>query len=348
MARLPRLRAFAGRWPVLTASLVVGTPYFSYKAYTRVKELEERYPFHQPAPDSTLLTLAPPGTRTEDVGFVSAVVPFDWFVYPGQRDWNWISDKNYADAFAVAFFSIPQEIGRFAVFSLLLGMHPLWPLKYNVGESLFRDGHKLPGGLDLRVVEPPTMVRVREKDDTGAEQDVALARITVEWESPPGAVRFFERLARLGYPFRLMSGGRHTLEVKPLFSPFPPANATTRPDHNQPSRRSPDKLVEVRFGCAHDYARTGGADGADGADDDGKKIPAWVSWAHQMYARWLLDKAVSVMESYNHLVEGIWYGNGWCTGDGGLNRKEVKRHEREIWEGMLRTHRQGKSKVVEA
>ena len=62
--------------------------------------------------------------------------------------------------------------------------------------NAFAVGDQLVGGA-LVVVEPPSR--------TGP--------LLTRWELPPAPVRFFESLARYGYPWRLMEGGRHDFPV---------------------------------------------------------------------------------------------------------------------------------------
>ncbi|TFK51250.1 hypothetical protein OE88DRAFT_1523601 [Heliocybe sulcata] len=91
--------------------------------------------------------------------------------------------------------------------------------------------------------------------------------LVVSWRMPESPVRFFEKLAAIGYPWRLMSGGRHSIGVVEV------------PDSEE---------VEVIFGCAHEYERFNRVNGKE----DEKVIPAWVGWCHRLYGRRVLDDAV--------------------------------------------------------
>jgi hypothetical protein len=87
---------------------------------------------------------------------------------------------------------------------------------------------------------------------------------------------FFEKIARWGYPWRLMSGGRHEMGVS---EPY-----------DVPGQ---GWVVDVRFSAAHDY---------EIVEEEGVKqkiIPRWVMRLHAGYARLILDLAVrEVVEEY--------------------------------------------------
>ena len=85
------------------------------------------------------------------------------------------------------------------------------------GEHGFHKGQKLLNAL-FEVQRPP------------AQGEPLL----LSWTMAEDAVGFFRRVARWGYPWRLMDGGRHELGV----------GAVAR-----------DGEVEVRFSAAHDYRR---------------------------------------------------------------------------------------------
>ncbi|KAK8242987.1 hypothetical protein IWZ00DRAFT_349256 [Phyllosticta capitalensis] len=89
--------------------------------------------------------------------------------------------------------------------------------------------------------------------------------ILMRWDMPAGVVAFFRSAARLGYPWRIMSGGRHECSVGDVDA---------------------EGMVEVRFSCAADYEWLP----EEGADQ--KTIPRWGSRLHRIYARWLLDERV--------------------------------------------------------
>jgi hypothetical protein len=91
----------------------------------------------------------------------------------------------------------------------------------------------------------------------------------------PDAPRlFFEKIARWGYPWRLMSGVRHEMSV------------------SEPFQRNAGMFVEVRFASAHDYEVVD----AEGEREKQKIIPAWVLRLHRGYARFILDSAVRELQ----------------------------------------------------
>jgi hypothetical protein len=91
------------------------------------------------------------------------------------------------------------------------------------------------------------------------------APLLVSWTMPPHLPTFFEALARWGYPWRLMDGGRHEVGLRDVDAGSGEAT-----------------LV---FGTAHDYAVV------PGEKDAGKIIPGWVGRLHRAYAMFLLDEA---------------------------------------------------------
>ena len=95
----------------------------------------------------------------------------------------------------------------------------------------------------------------------GANADSRGLLIAWEMAEPPRA--FFENLARWGYPWRLMSGGRHEMSVSDMYEV---------PGQGQ--------FVDVRFSGAHDYEMVAIE------REKQKVIPAWVM--PQLYSRKML------------------------------------------------------------
>ncbi|KAL3464329.1 hypothetical protein BJX64DRAFT_95087 [Aspergillus heterothallicus] len=93
------------------------------------------------------------------------------------------------------------------------------------------------------------------------------------WKMPNEPREFFEKIARWGYPWRLMSGGRHELSVS---EPFQVPGSEEGP------------FVEVRFASAHDYE----VFPEEGGLEKQKTIPAWSARMHRGYAMLILDVAV--------------------------------------------------------
>jgi len=94
--------------------------------------------------------------------------------------------------------------------------------------------------------------------------------LLVSMELPHGPREFFEKIARWGYPWRLMTCVRHEMSV------------------SEPFDIEGRKFVDVRFATAHDYEVVD----AEGGLDQQKIIPDWVSRLHRGYARYVLDSTV--------------------------------------------------------
>jgi hypothetical protein len=103
------------------------------------------------------------------------------------------------------------------------------------------------------------------------------------WHMPDPPRKFFESIARWGYPWRLMSGGRHELSVSPAFIP--------KEDHNNGHGLDNEPMVELRFASAHDYEIVP----AEGPLEKQKILPAWILRLHRAYARFVLDMVVKEM-----------------------------------------------------
>ncbi|KAL5003056.1 hypothetical protein BDV10DRAFT_65470 [Aspergillus recurvatus] len=100
--------------------------------------------------------------------------------------------------------------------------------------------------------------------------------LLVSWEMPDEPRLFFEKIARWGYPWRLMSGGRHEISVSEPFN-----------------AKGGCEMVEVRFSAAHDYEVVEG----EGGLQQQKVLPAWAIRLHRGYARLILDMAAGEVES---------------------------------------------------
>lgn len=95
--------------------------------------------------------------------------------------------------------------------------------------------------------------------------------LLISWTMPDEPRLFFERIARWGYPWRLVSGGRHEMSV-------------SEPFEVEDGRKG--RFIEVRFSTAHDY---------EVVPEEGERqkvMPAWVLRLHRGYARLVLDVAV--------------------------------------------------------
>ncbi|CEL08098.1 hypothetical protein ASPCAL11251 [Aspergillus calidoustus] len=94
------------------------------------------------------------------------------------------------------------------------------------------------------------------------------------WKMSDEPREFFEKIARWGYPWRLMSGGRHELSVSEPYE--------------VPGLEGEGPFVDVRFASAHDYEVVP----EEGGLDKQKTIPEWSARMHRGYAMLILDVAV--------------------------------------------------------
>lgn len=98
--------------------------------------------------------------------------------------------------------------------------------------------------------------------------------LLVSWKVSDIAREFFEKIAGYGYPWRLMSGGRHEVSV------------------SKPFKEEGRQVVEVRFASAHDYEIIPD----EGELEKQKVIPAWSGRLHRGFARLILDSAVRELQ----------------------------------------------------
>ena len=220
----------------LGAAAIIPPAFLAYRTITR---LEAKYPPCPPEESSTpaLRTPAnPPTQRTPYVDVYATRVPVRGLI-------NRSSDNPPAsleEAWAHAFFQakVLRATGRI--------MGPASSKQTDDGEHGFHKGQRLLNDLFL-VLRPPA----------------SGSPLLVDWRLPDESVAFFRRIAAWGYPWRLMSGGRHEFAVGPVDA---------------------EGTVEVRFGSAHDYDRVVEEGEAQ------KTIPEWVKRCHRAYARWLLEE----------------------------------------------------------
>ncbi|CAI7611731.1 unnamed protein product [Penicillium viridicatum] len=99
--------------------------------------------------------------------------------------------------------------------------------------------------------------------------------LLVSLKLPDEPREFFEKIARWGYPWRLMSSLRHEMSISEPFQV-----------------NEQGLFVEVRFSTAHDYEIVD----AEGGLEKQKIIPAWTLRLHRGYARFVLDSAVRELQ----------------------------------------------------
>ncbi|KAJ5885086.1 hypothetical protein N7495_009596 [Penicillium taxi] len=108
---------------------------------------------------------------------------------------------------------------------------------------------------------------LRENDGNG---------LLLSWKVPDNVRLSFEKMAAWGYPWRLMSGGRHEFSVSEPFEV-----------------KGEGRVVEVRFASTHDYEIV------ESEGDQQKIIPAWTLRIHRGYARLLLDMSARELQASN-------------------------------------------------
>lgn len=129
--------------------------------------------------------------------------------------------------------------------------------------------------------------------ETGAPREIVNGVLVVErppmngepygllasWKIPDEPRKFFEKISLWGYPWRLMSGGRHEMSV-------------SEPFDGEGEEKALGPFVEVRFASAHDYETFA----SEGDLAHQKELPEWTGRLHRGYARFLLDVAVKELE----------------------------------------------------
>lgn len=231
-------RVFLRRAAQLSAVAILPPAYFVYHTINR---LEAKYPPCLPESSSTLALRTPSDPATHHTPYVDVYatrVPIRGLVDSHATN---SGSPSVEEAWACTFLEnkLLRATGR--------AMSPAPPSKTaDHGEGGFHEGQKLLH--DLFLVLRPAGPR---------------SPLLVAWQLPDEPVSFFRRIAHWGYPWRLMTGGRHEFGVGPIDA---------------------EGMVEVRHGSAHDY---------EWVEEEGnaqKTIPEWVKRFHKAYAMWLLDE----------------------------------------------------------
>ena len=226
-------RLFSRRVLLGTAVIVVPPAAFAHHTIT---QLEAKYPPRRPESFSTNALRTPSNPTTQHTPYVdiySTRVPAAG-LRPHTGDVHSIEE-----AWAHTFFEsrIMRAEGKLVAASRSPG---------DCGEHGFSQGQQLLNGL-FEVLRPPARG----------------APLLLGWKMAEEPVAFFRRIAAWGYPWRLMSGGRHELAVGPVDA---------------------EGMVEVGFSAAHDY------EVVQSEGEAQKTIPEWVKRLHRAYAMWLLDE----------------------------------------------------------
>ncbi|KAK6528416.1 hypothetical protein TWF281_009657 [Arthrobotrys megalospora] len=121
----------------------------------------------------------------------------------------------------------------------------------------------------ISLEEGNTLETLREDKD--GVNGKLIGRTIIAYDLPDSLTYLWEVAAKYGAPWRHISGGRHCFEVIE-------------------EEGGKEGEVMVRFGCVIDMERVNRQDRASG--EDGKGMPGFYVWLHEVYARWLVDGAV--------------------------------------------------------
>ncbi|KAJ5116314.1 hypothetical protein N7456_000662 [Penicillium angulare] len=140
--------------------------------------------------------------------------------------------------------------------------------------SLLNNFKYTPGDLEKPFKKGTTLVQgiMTIQREIDAEPD--SNGLLVSWKMADEPRTFFEKIASWGYPWRLMSGGRHEMSVSEVFEV------------------EGEDFVDVRFASAHDYEVVR----SEGDLDQQKILPEWTNRLHRGFARLILDFAVRELQ----------------------------------------------------
>ncbi|KAH7039508.1 hypothetical protein B0J12DRAFT_580381 [Macrophomina phaseolina] len=241
---------------LVITTLITAPP--AYYVYTTVNRLEAKYPRLNPETSSTTALRTPsyPVTHhTPHVDVYAGNVPVEPLLKHHGPDGRKLSPE---EAWAKHFLESPmlqlegKLFGRFSH-----GPGDLGERGFHAKQALIHGG--------LEVVRPPS-----QPSSAFLRPLTSPTPLLVKWTMPVHVVAFFRKAALdWGYPWRMMSGGRHEMSVGEV---------------------GHDGTVEVRFASAHDY---------EWIKDEGKNqktIPEWTARLHRAYARWLLDERIEALK----------------------------------------------------
>ena len=217
--------------------------------YRKVKQLEAKYPPCNPETTITTASLSPAAARSS-AGYRLHSPEADVYSARVPARGLQTTTPDALKSSSPAPGSLEEAWARIFLESTLLRAEAQIVARSRApgdcGEHGFHKGQKLLNAL-FEVQRPP------------AQGEPLL----LSWTMAEDAVGFFRRVARWGYPWRLMSGGRHELGVGAV---------------------DEEGMVDVRFSAVHDY---------EVVEEEGarqKTIPEWVKRCHRLYAMWLLDE----------------------------------------------------------
>ncbi|KAJ5538161.1 hypothetical protein N7494_007640 [Penicillium frequentans] len=235
-----------------------------YGTHIGLNHLEKKYP-NRPLTTGSKLLQTPNNPQTQHCPYTdiySARIPIQALVARCKPN-SQPSDKTaLEDAWARSLLGSPILKTEASIFGLL-SRGTYEPGDLGNTEEGFKSGamgkpRKLMNGI------------MEVQRQIGADDD--SNGLLISWKMAHEPRLFFERIARWGYPWRLMSGGRHEMSVS---GPF------------EVEGRS---FVEVRFASAHDY------EVFEAEVLKQKILPEWTNRLHRGFARLVLDITVRELE----------------------------------------------------
>lgn len=235
---------------------VITTP--AIYAYGNILRLERDYPRLEPSISSSrALRTAPDPTRfhTPHIDVYGAKIPAKLLSEQGSLDGAVSSQEAWAR------FFLQSPILKFE--GRMVGGFTRGP--GDLGEKGFHIGQKLLNGMGEVIVASARPATVPLNASTHQE-----APILLQWEFPPPGVDLYRKAAKdWGFPYRVMSYGRHEFGLGEV---------------------DEEGMVEVRFATAHDYEWLP-------EEGDAQKLqPKWVGRLHRAFAMWLLDERVRALK----------------------------------------------------
>lgn len=247
---------------IFVPAAVITTP--AIYVYGKILRLERDYPRLEPSISSSReLRTATDPTRfhTPHIDVYGAKIPAKLLSKRGSLD-GAVSPQE-----AWARFFLQSPILKFE--GRMVGGFTQGP--GDLGEEGFHVGQKLLNGMGEVIVASARPATVPLDSSTHQEAPVLL-----QWEFPPPGVDLYRKAARdWGFPYRVMSYGRHEFGLGEV---------------------DEEGMVEVRFATAHDYEWLP-------EEGDAQKLqPKWVGRLHRAFAMWLLDERVRTLKKNAELA----------------------------------------------
>ncbi|KAJ6114926.1 hypothetical protein N7486_000704 [Penicillium sp. IBT 16267x] len=239
-----------------------------YSTHIGLNYLEKKYP-NCPLTTGSKGLQTPQNPQTQHCPYTyiyAARIPLQALVAQCKSNSNTSDKSTLEDAWARALLRSPVLKTEASIFGLLsYGRYEPGDLG-NSAEGFKPDATGKPRELMHGIME--VQRQIGTDDDSNG--------LLISWKMADEPRLFFERIARWGYPWRLMSGGRHEMSVSEPFEV-----------------EGEGRFVEVRFASAHDY------EVVEGEGLKQKIMPEWTNRLHRGFARLVLDFAVrDLLKSY--------------------------------------------------